>query len=37
MISDRCSYANRKVLIEGVGEHLLPSPTRWGFGGRALP
>jgi hypothetical protein len=25
MISDCCPYANGKVLIEGVGEHLLPT------------
>ncbi|HEX5384745.1 MAG TPA: hypothetical protein VFW54_08900, partial [Propionibacteriaceae bacterium] len=25
MISDRCTDANRKVLIKGVGEHLLPT------------
>jgi hypothetical protein len=25
MISDGCTYANRKVLIKGVGENLLPT------------
>jgi hypothetical protein len=25
MISDGCSYANRKALVKGVGEHLLPT------------
>ena len=29
MISDGCSYANRKVLIKGVGEHLLPAAQAW--------
>ena len=31
MISDGCSYANRKVLVEGVGEHLLPTAQPWGL------
>jgi hypothetical protein len=25
MISDSCAYANRKVLVKGVGENLLPT------------
>jgi hypothetical protein len=28
MINDGCSYANRKVLIKGVGENLLPTAQR---------
>jgi hypothetical protein len=36
MISNGCPYANGKVLIEGVGEHLLPTAQAWGLGGRAL-
>jgi hypothetical protein len=35
MISDGCTYANRKVLIKGVGENLLPTAQSRGFGGRA--
>jgi hypothetical protein len=29
VISDGCPYANRKVLIKGVGENLLPSAQSW--------
>jgi hypothetical protein len=29
MINDGCSYANRKVLIKGVGENLLPPAQSW--------
>jgi hypothetical protein len=29
MISDGCSDANGRALIEGVGEHLLPSAQAW--------
>ena len=36
MISDRRPYANGKVLVEGVGENLLPTAKRGDFGGRAL-
>jgi hypothetical protein len=35
MISDGCTYANRKVLIKCVGENLLPTAHAW-FGGRAF-
>jgi len=37
MISDRRPNANRKVLVECVGEHLLPTPQAWGFGRSGLP
>jgi hypothetical protein len=37
MISDGCSYANRKVLIEGVGENLLPTAQAWGLWRPAPP
>jgi hypothetical protein len=30
MISDRCSDTNRKVLVKGVGENLLPTAQAWG-------
>jgi hypothetical protein len=29
MISDRCTNANRKVLVQGVGKHLLPTAQAW--------
>jgi hypothetical protein len=32
MISDGRTYANRKVLVEGAGEHLLPSAQPWRLG-----
>ncbi len=31
MISDGCSDANRKVLVKGVGENLLPTAQAWGL------
>ena len=31
MISDGCSDANRKVLVKGVGENLLPTAQTWGL------
>ena len=31
MISDGCPYANRKVLVKGVGEYLLPTAQAWGL------
>jgi hypothetical protein len=31
MISDRCSDANCKVLVKGVGENLLPTAQAWGL------
>jgi len=31
MISDGCSYANRKILVECVSEHLLPSAQARGL------
>jgi hypothetical protein len=31
MISDGCTYANRKVLIKGVDEYLLPTAQAWGL------
>lgn len=31
MISDGCPYANGKVLVKGVGEHLLPTAQVWGL------
>ena len=31
MISDGCTNANRKVLVKGVGEHLLPAAQAWGL------
>ena len=31
MISDGCTNANRKVLVKGVGEHLLPTAQAWGL------
>jgi hypothetical protein len=36
MISDRCSDTNRKVLVQCLGENLLPAAQAGGFGGRAL-
>jgi DNA-directed RNA polymerase subunit RPC12/RpoP len=30
MISDDCTNANGKVLIKGVGEHLLPAAQAYG-------
>jgi hypothetical protein len=36
MISDRRPDADRKVLVEGVGENLLPTPKRGDLGGRAF-
>jgi hypothetical protein len=32
MISDGHAYANRKVLVERVGEHLLPTARAWRLG-----
>ena len=32
LISDGCTNANRKVLVKGVGEHLLPTAQAWTFG-----
>jgi hypothetical protein len=32
MITDGRTYANGKVLIKSVGEHLLPTAQRWGLG-----
>jgi hypothetical protein len=32
MISDGCAYANGKVLIKCLGEHLLPTAQTWRFG-----
>jgi len=29
MISDRCPYANGKVLIKSIGENLLPTAQAW--------
>jgi hypothetical protein len=29
MISDGCTNANRKVLVQGVGDHLLPTAQAW--------
>jgi hypothetical protein len=29
MISDGCPYGNGKVLVKGVGEHLLPTAQSW--------
>jgi hypothetical protein len=37
MISDGCTDTNRKVLVEGVGENLLPTAQTWGFGRPCLP
>ena len=31
VISDGCSYANRKVLLKRVGENLLPTAQAWGL------
>ena len=31
MISDGCPDANRKVLVKGVGENLLPTAQAWGL------
>ena len=31
MISDGCADANRKVLVERVGENLLPTAQAWGL------
>ena len=31
MISDGCTDANRKVLVKGVGENLLPTAQAWGL------
>jgi hypothetical protein len=31
MISDRCTDTNRRVLIKGVGENLLPAARAWGL------
>jgi hypothetical protein len=31
MIRDRCTNANRKVLVKGVGKHLLPTAQAWGL------
>jgi hypothetical protein len=31
MINDGCPDPDRKILIEGVGEHLLPSPRLLGL------
>ena len=36
MINDSRSDANRKVLIKGVSEHLLPTAQACGLGRRAL-
>jgi hypothetical protein len=30
MISDSCAYANGKVLIKSINEHLLPTTQMWG-------
>jgi hypothetical protein len=37
MISDGCAYDNRKISVEGVGEHLLPSAQAWGLEWPGLP
>jgi hypothetical protein len=29
VISDRRPYANRKVVVQGVGENLLPTAKPW--------
>jgi hypothetical protein len=31
MISDGCTDANGKVLVQRVGEHLLPTAQAWGL------
>jgi hypothetical protein len=31
MISDGCTDAKCKVLVKGVGEHLLPPAQAWGL------
>jgi hypothetical protein len=31
MITGGCSYANGKVFVEGVGEHLVPTAQAWGL------
>jgi hypothetical protein len=36
MIIDGRSNTNCKVLIKGVGEHLLPTAQAWDSGGRAF-
>jgi hypothetical protein len=36
MISDSFTYANRKVLIKRIGEHLLPAAQARRLGGRAF-
>jgi hypothetical protein len=37
MISDRRPYADREVLVKGVGENLLPSTQSWRFGRSGPP
>jgi hypothetical protein len=37
MISDSCPYANRKVLVQRVGEHLLPTAQAWRLEWPGLP
>jgi hypothetical protein len=37
MISDGCTDANRKILIKGVGENLLPTAQPWGLWRPGLP
>jgi hypothetical protein len=37
MISDGCPYANRKVLVQRVGKHLLPTAQAWRLGWPGLP
>jgi hypothetical protein len=32
MISDGGSHTNRKILVKGVGENLLPTAQAWGLG-----
>jgi hypothetical protein len=37
MISDGCTYTNRKVLVKGVGENLLPTAQARGLWRPGLP
>jgi hypothetical protein len=37
MISDGCSYGNRKVFVERVSENLLPTTQAWRLGWPRLP
>jgi hypothetical protein len=37
MISDGCTDANRKVLVKGVGQNLLPTAQAWRLGRPGLP